>query len=184
MKRRLYVAISGIGNPGVIILDEPTTGMDPISRRQVWEYIQKMKTGRVIILTTHSMEEAEVLSDKVAVIVDGNIRCLGTSLYLKNKFGEGYRISVTTKDPQTTSYKLQEIIPKARFLDESASSLVYSVPLECVKEIGIFVEEMEENMKDWPEVDDWSLSHTTLEEVFMRVTGKKESKREEIHAIN
>jgi ABC-type multidrug transport system ATPase subunit len=182
MKRRLSVAISGIGNPGVIILDEPTTGMDPISRRQVWEYIRKLKKGRVIILTTHSMEEADVLSDRVAVIVDGNIRCLGTSLYLKNRFGDGYRISITTKDPQMTSNKLQDLLPRARFLDESAGSLVYSVPFECVREIGMLVEELEENRKDWVEVDDWSISHTTLEEVFMRVTGKKESRREEMQA--
>ena len=71
MKRRLSVAISSIGNPKVIFMDEPTTGMDPVSRKQVWDLIQNLKKGRAIILTTHAMEEAEALSDRIAVIVDG-----------------------------------------------------------------------------------------------------------------
>lgn len=71
MKRRLSVAISCIGDPQVIIMDEPTTGMDPVSRQQVWKLIQRMKKNRIIILTTHAMEEADVLSDRIAVIVDG-----------------------------------------------------------------------------------------------------------------
>lgn len=71
MKRRLSVAISCIGNPKIIFMDEPTTGMDPLSRRQVWKVIQHIKKNRVIILTTHSMEEADVLSDRIGVIADG-----------------------------------------------------------------------------------------------------------------
>jgi len=63
MRRRLSVAISGIGNPRIIFMDEPTTGMDPISRQQVWKLIQEFKKDRVVILTTHSMEEADILCD-------------------------------------------------------------------------------------------------------------------------
>jgi len=74
MKRRLSVAISGIGNPRIIIMDEPTTGLDPVSRRKVWELIQKLKKDRVVILTTHSMEEADVLSDKIAIIASGKFK--------------------------------------------------------------------------------------------------------------
>ena len=94
MKRRLSVAISCIGDPKVIIMDEPTTGMDPVSRQQVWKLIQWMKKNRIIILTTHAMEEADVLSDRIAVIVDGQFKCVGTPLYLKNTFGDGYRINM------------------------------------------------------------------------------------------
>jgi len=63
MRRRLSVAISSIGNPKIIFMDEPTTGMDPLSRQQVWRLIQHIKKNRVVILTTHSMEEADVLCD-------------------------------------------------------------------------------------------------------------------------
>jgi len=64
MKRRLSVAISSIGDPRIIFMDEPTTGMDPLSKRHVWDLIQELKKSRVIILTTHSMEEADVLADR------------------------------------------------------------------------------------------------------------------------
>ena len=94
MKRRLSVGIAGIGNPRVVFLDEPTTGMDPVSRRQVWKLIQRLKRNRVLVLTTHAMEEADVLSDRIGVIVDGELRCVGTSLFLKNTFGDGYKLNV------------------------------------------------------------------------------------------
>jgi len=101
MKRRLSVAISGIGDPRIIIMDEPTTGLDPVSRRKVWELIQKIKKDRVVILTTHSMEEADVLSDNIAIIASGRIKCIGTQLALKHEFGEGYRVTVTC-DPENS----------------------------------------------------------------------------------
>lgn len=71
MKRRLSVAISCIGNPRIIFFDEPTTGMDPVSRKNVWGLMQEMKREKTIILTTHAMEEADALSDRIAVVVDG-----------------------------------------------------------------------------------------------------------------
>jgi ABC-type multidrug transport system ATPase subunit len=65
MKRRLSMAIASVGNPRIIFLDEPTTGLDPLSRRKVWTMIERLKKGRVICLTTHSMEEADMLGDEV-----------------------------------------------------------------------------------------------------------------------
>ena len=97
MKRRLSVAISTIGDPKIIILDEPTTGMDPSNRRKIWDMINEIKDNRIIILTTHAMEEADALSDKIAVIVGGTLKTIGTPLYLKNSFGEGYKLSITTE---------------------------------------------------------------------------------------
>ena len=78
----------------MIYLDEPTTGMDPVSRRNVWDIIEEAKPGRAIVLTTHSMEEADILGDRIAIMARGNLRCIGSSLRLKNKFGTGYSISV------------------------------------------------------------------------------------------
>lgn len=71
MQRRLSVAIALIGDPKIVFLDEPTTGMDPVSRRKVWNLIEKVKRGRVTLLTTHSMEEADILGDKIAIMKDG-----------------------------------------------------------------------------------------------------------------
>lgn len=94
MKRRLSVAVSLIGNPKIIFLDEPTTGMDPVSRRSVWNTIERAKKDKVIILTTHSMEEADILGDRIAIMAKGRLQCLGSSLRLKQKFGAGYRVTV------------------------------------------------------------------------------------------
>ena len=80
MRRRMSVALSTIGDPRVILMDEPTTGLDPVSRRQVWDLIQSLKQGRVLIMTTHAMEEAELLSDKLAVLSNGSVGCVGTPL--------------------------------------------------------------------------------------------------------
>ena len=71
-----------------IFLDEPTTGMDPLSKRRVWSMIQRAKQSRIVLLTTHSMEEADALGDKIAVMHHGRLRAVGTSLFLKNKFGQ------------------------------------------------------------------------------------------------
>ncbi len=80
MRRRMSVALCSVGDPCLILMDEPTTGMDPVSRKQVWELIQKLKKKRVVIMTTHAMDEAEMLSDKLAVLNHGEVTCVGTPL--------------------------------------------------------------------------------------------------------
>eukprot|EP00887_Chlorella_sp_A99_P004766 scaffold4.g4766.t1 len=101
MRRRLSVALALLGDPLIVYLDEPTTGMDPISRRHVWDVIEASKRGRAIVLTTHSMEEADVLGDTIAIMCRGRLRCFGSSLRLKQRFGSGYQVhvSVSTHGP-------------------------------------------------------------------------------------
>lgn len=94
MRRRMSVALSTIGDPRIILMDEPTTGMDPVSKKAVWRLIQRCKPGRVIILTTHEMGEAELLSDKLSVIEQGELKCIGAPLQLKNIYGDGYRVNI------------------------------------------------------------------------------------------
>jgi ABC-type multidrug transport system ATPase subunit len=93
MKRRLSILLSTIGNPQVIFLDEPTTGLDPVNKRFIWSMIQNIKKQRAVILTTHSMEEADFLSDRIGVIVEGNFKCIGTPLELKKSYGSGYLLT-------------------------------------------------------------------------------------------
>lgn len=92
-KRKLSVGIAIIGDPKIIILDEPTAGVDPYSRRQLWSLLQSRRHGKVILLTTHFMDEADILADRKAVISKGKLRCCGSSLFLKNKFGIGYHLT-------------------------------------------------------------------------------------------
>ena len=72
----------------VVILDEPTSGLDPEARRQTWDLLKKYKSGRTIMLTTHNMEEADYLGDRIAIMVDGTLRCCGSPMYLKRKYGD------------------------------------------------------------------------------------------------
>jgi ATP-binding cassette subfamily A (ABC1) protein 3 len=96
-KRKLSVAIAMLGNPPICFLDEPSTGMDPKARRYMWNVISRISTKRKqssIILTTHSMEEAEALSTKIAIMVTGQIKCIGSIQHIKSKFGKGYEVEI------------------------------------------------------------------------------------------
>ena len=100
-KRKLSVAMSIIGNPPIILLDEPSAGMDPEARRFMWSVVARISQQRkqsAVILTTHSMEEAEALSTKMGIMVKGGIfRCFGSSQHIKNKYGTGYEIEVKVR---------------------------------------------------------------------------------------
>lgn len=94
MKRKLSVALAFMDGADVIVLDEPTSGMDPVSRQEVWGVLTSMKSGRTIVLTTHSMEEADSLSDIIGIMYLGRLRACGTPEGLKRIFGSGYRVDV------------------------------------------------------------------------------------------
>ena len=96
-KRKLCMAVSLAGDPKFLVLDEPTSGMDPKARRACWEVLRKRREGRVTLLTTHFMDEAEMLSDRVAVLKDGKVQCSGSPLFLKNRFGLGYNLTVVVE---------------------------------------------------------------------------------------
>ncbi len=95
MRRRLSIAIALVTNPSVLVLDEPTTGLDPDTRNGLWTVINAAAKARAVLLTTHSMEEADALCGRIGIMVNGRLKCLGTPLHLKNKFGEGYVLSVS-----------------------------------------------------------------------------------------
>ena len=99
-KRKLSVSIAMICNPPIILLDEPSTGMDPEARKFMWNFIHKIsirKKKSAVIMTTHSMEEAETLCQRIGILVNGQFKCLGTSNYIKEKYGYGYELNVTIK---------------------------------------------------------------------------------------
>ncbi|KAG0057974.1 ATP-binding cassette sub- A member 1 [Linnemannia elongata] len=130
---------------GIIFLDEPTTGMDPTNRRHVWSFIEKFKQGRIIILTTHSMEEADILGDRICVMAHGRLRAIGNSIHLKNKFGAGYRISLMT-DPANTEYVKSQIesrVPGCILKDDSAGALLYQFPPSSMSSIPGLVQWLE-----------------------------------------
>merc|ERR1719356_2340040 len=94
-KRKLSYAMAMLGDPRIVLLDEPSSGMDPQSKRFVWDTIlASFKGDRGAIMTTHSMEEAAALCSRVGIMVNGELRCLGSTQYLKNKYGGGYLLEI------------------------------------------------------------------------------------------
>ena len=78
----------------MVILDEPTSGMDTTSRRKLWDMLKKNKKDRIVILTTHYMDEADILGDRIGIMEEGQLACTGSSLFLKNRFGIGYNLVI------------------------------------------------------------------------------------------
>ena len=115
MKRRLSLGISLIGDPDIIFLDEPTSGLDLVKRRSFWDLINKISKNKSIILTTHLMEEADTLSDQIAIITEGTIRCIGTPSRLKNLYGHGYELQVVLEKAMCTSPLVKKLCEKAVF---------------------------------------------------------------------
>ncbi|KAK2120757.1 ATP-binding cassette sub- A member 2 [Saguinus oedipus] len=97
MKRKLSVAIAFVGGSRAIILDEPTAGVDPYARRAIWDLILKYKPGRTILLSTHHMDEADLLGDRIAIISHGKLKCCGSPLFLKGTYGDGYRLTLVKR---------------------------------------------------------------------------------------
>lgn len=96
-KRKLSVSIALCGGSKLVMLDEPTSGMDLGARRNLWDMLKSYKKDRIIILTTHYMDEADVLGDRIGIMCKGTLQCIGSPLFLKNRFGLGYRITFVKK---------------------------------------------------------------------------------------
>ena len=93
----MSVALAFIGNPKIIFLDEPSSGLDISSKRLLWDMLKQYKQERIVILTTHYMDEADYLGDRIAIMGEGTIRTCGSSMFLKNKFGVGYTLNIYKK---------------------------------------------------------------------------------------
>lgn len=112
-RRKLSVACALIGGPRVVFLDEPSSGVDPYSRRQLWTVLRAHKRqGRVIVITTHFMFEADLLADRKLVVERGRVRAAGSSLFLKNRFGLGYQLSIQLLPIPSNNGRVQLIADK------------------------------------------------------------------------
>ena len=180
MKRRLSICIACIGNPKLVLLDEPTTGLDPFSRKKAWNLIHKMKKGRALILTTHQMDEADFLSDRIAIMAHGQLKCIGDSLSIKSMYGSGYNLLLVANVGQEKSVisLVRNYVPDCKLVSQGAGNYIFNVPKESITELGQLISYIEEltAKKDNTEVllKDWGISQTTLEEVYLKVTKKSE----------
>ncbi|XP_035696779.1 ATP-binding cassette sub-family A member 5-like [Branchiostoma floridae] len=173
-KRKLCVGIAMIGDPKVIFLDEPTSGMDPYSRRHIWTLLKRKRQGKVIVLTTHFMDEADILADRKAIISKGTLRCAGSSLFLKNRFGVGYHLGIVTTPRCNTAgvtEMIQSHIPEASLVRSHALELSYTLPLHRVDRFAALFADLEtkDSSADDLGIQNYGVSMTTLEEVFLKL---------------
>ncbi|XP_054978094.1 glucosylceramide transporter ABCA12 [Sorex araneus] len=188
MKRKLSISIALIGGSRVVILDEPSTGVDPCSRRSIWDVISKNKTARTIILSTHHLDEAEVLSDRIAFLEQGGLRCCGSPFYLKEAFGDGYHLILTKKkspnlnastvcDTMAVTAMIRSHLPEAYLKEDIGGELVYVLPPFSTKVSGAYLSllrALDSGMGDL-NIGCYGISDTTVEEVFLNLT--KESQK-------
>uniref|UniRef100_H2MGF6 P-type phospholipid transporter n=1 Tax=Oryzias latipes TaxID=8090 RepID=H2MGF6_ORYLA len=168
--RKLSTAIALIGGPPVVFLDEPTTGMDPKARRALWNAILSIiKEGRSVVLTSHSMEECEALCTRMAIMVNGRFRCLGSVQHLKNRFGDGYTIilRVAGPDPDLRPVMgfIERELPGSTLKEKHRNMLQYQLPSSLTSLARIF--SLLSKNKETLCIEDYSVSQTTLDQVFV-----------------
>lgn len=187
-KRKLSLGIALIGDSKVVILDEPTSGMDPFSRRSTWNIIQRNKKNRVILLTTHFMDEADLLGDRIAIMAYGQLQCMGSSMFLKKQFGVGYLLTVakqisshvlgnTGGETATEEYDrisiaidhiIKSFIPTAELVNNVGAEQSYRLLFSSSSQFVALFEALDAQ-KESLSIAEYGISVTTLEEVFIRV---------------
>lgn len=201
MKRKLSVAIAFVGGSRAIILDEPTAGVDPYARRAIWDLILKYKPGRTILLSTHHMDEADLLGDRIAIISHGKLKCCGSPLFLKGAYGDGYRLTLVKQpaepgtsqepglasspsgcprlsscsEPQVSQF-IRKHVASSLLVSDTSTELSYILPSEAVKK-GAFerlFQQLEHSL-DALHLSSFGLMDTTLEEVFLKVSEEDQS---------
>nr|XP_038044004.1 ATP-binding cassette sub-family A member 2 isoform X10 [Anas platyrhynchos] len=201
MKRKLSVAIAFVGGSRAVILDEPTAGVDPYARRAIWDLILKYKPGRTILLSTHHMDEADLLGDRIAIISHGKLKCCGSPLFLKSTYGDGYKLTVVKRQSDTrnstepgqphsplghssvspcseprVSQFIKKYVASCLLISDTNTELSYILPSEAVKK-GCFerlFQHLEQSLEEL-DLTSFGLMDTTLEEVFLKVSEEDQS---------
>lgn len=187
MKRRLSLGISIVGNPSIVFLDEPTTGLDPENKRQIWEILANCKENKCMILTTHLMEEAEVLSDRIGIIVNGGLKCLGTQYKLKKVYGKGFKLVINLTSYESlnlnNNIRGEEFIeerkqnvmkfictmfPGASLYEDYKNTMILEISNEEFDAEVLFTQI--EIKKEELYINNWAISQVTLEDIFIRLT--------------
>lgn len=180
-KRKLSLALSIMGKSKIIFLDEPTSGLDPQSRRFVWDLIKDLKNeGKCVVLTTHFLDEAEHLGDRLVIMSKGQLYAVGTPNYIKKEFGIGYYLSISPeyespdkKELADVKEQIDSIVNKfilgAKRDEETRDTFKYLLPFNKIKEFPALFEELEniEGIK-------LSLEMNSLEDAFINMGLKEE----------
>lgn len=165
LQRRLSIAMALMSDPQVLFLDEPTLGLDPHARKSVWNYIEKLKREKTILLTTHYLEEADALSDTLAIMRTGKIIEMGTSFEIKSRNYKKQNLKITG-EPIT-----DEIIQKISPYGEKTTLIANGFELESQKiDLYAVIDVLKENHITIQKIE---MKEPSLEEVFINITDKE-----------
>ncbi|EAY14685.1 ABC transporter family protein [Trichomonas vaginalis G3] len=171
--RKLAIALSFLGRAQIILLDEPTATLDPVSRRQVHEMVLYYRGQKTFMLCTHLLSEAEALCDNISIMIKGNVYTVGSPQYLQSKFGTDFKVDMQLEDEQEeTGEKVdkffQENIPQAAISIKRPSARIYNVPAISIN-LGVLFKKMEEGKKGDNGFKYYTCSSSSLEKVFMEI---------------
>jgi ATP-binding cassette, subfamily A (ABC1), member 3 len=172
MQRRLSLAIAMIGETKLLVLDEPTTGLDPQSRREMWDLLLRLKETYSILLTTHDMVKAETLGDKIAIMENGEVIAYGTSMFLKREYGDGYTLKLLKTDVKTFNSEnvlklIRTIISDAKIKDSVNSLMCVVLPYENQRDYVHVLKQLEICQRKFG-IESIIVTNTTMDEVFLK----------------
>ena len=181
-RRKLSIAISLIGGSEVIFLDEPSSGMDITSRRNLWEILKRQSDNKIIILTTHYMEEASVLGKRIGIINLGKMKCIGTPLFLIEKFGKYMNITLVKEEDAINEdiiHFFNNNVKDGQF-ESLSEEIMVRIPKNNFGKDGVslndFFENLDENLNEL-KIKSYSVSMPTLEDVFLNVAADDDNGR-------
>lgn len=174
MKRRLNLIMGLVHDPDTLFLDEPTAGLDPQSRRMMWDYLFELKEqNKTILLTTHYMEEADILSDRLAIIDHGKIIAMGTPDHLKETIGKGDLLTFKIEGPEKMLNEALDDIKELNYVKEASyieeEMVIRVIAMDGLGHIGKFTELF--NSKNL-HIIDAEVQRNSLENVFLALTGR------------
>ena len=181
-KKKFCIALSLIGNSKIVILDEPTSELDVIARRNLWKFLKNYKKDKIIFITTHSLEEAEYLGDRIGIMNNGNFICSGSSSFLKQKYESGFNLNLMVNEKIFTNKKKEELLIQIRIYEPYLEVKLLTKNQMTViiqsnnKNINLILE-MIENNKEVYGIEDYTISSTSLEDVFLKVNSFLYNKR-------
>jgi ABC-type multidrug transport system ATPase subunit len=176
-KRKLSLGIALIGDPKVLLIDESSSGMDPLAKRRMWNLIAEVSKNRTVIATTHSMEEAEALCTRAGIMAKGQLLCLGSVQHLKTKYLDGYTIDVFCNSgsayeeiDSVVNEMLETTLPGCKLAERYGRFLRFDVPRLSSLGLGTTFRHMQA-LKTSPQfcVENYSISQCSLEQVFVKL---------------
>ncbi|CAO2645911.1 ATP-binding cassette sub-family A member 6 [Lemmus lemmus] len=172
-KRKLTFGIATLGDPRILLLDEPTVGLDPFSRQRVWSFLKERRANHVILFSTQFMDEADTLADRKVILSNGSLKCIGSSVFLKRKWGLGYHLSLfmdETCDSEQITSIINHHIPDGKLKVKTNEKLEYILPLERASKFPEFFSDLDKYSGQG--LMNYEVSMSTLNEVFMNLEGE------------